>query len=145
MKLAIILFISSLAFSFFLVNPNTKELTQGLLLNSERKILSQLTLEDENHSYKILKVKELKGLSVEVYRYNSEDGSFNLVDSDTLTDTKDAFYVFNNQKLNLFLKDINDDQFPEIVLPTFDKNMTARLTIYSFDIETGKLSKVSVH
>ena len=117
---------------------------QHYFLQTDRKVLSQVTMTKGEIVYKILKVQDLKGLSVEIYQKDTND-QFKLVDSDVLTDRKDAYYVFNKQKLNLFLKDIDNDNFPEIVLPSIDKNMSARLNIYSFNTYTGQLKKVSKH
>ena len=103
-----------------------------------------MTVDRAGSTYKILKLKDVKGLALEVYKL-TEEGLYELADREELTDTKDAYYVFNDKKLNLFLKDLDDDKFPEIVLPSIDKNMAARLNVYSFDIYTGKLNKESRH
>lgn len=144
MKLAAALFIFSLLFSFFVISPSIKSITHKYFLQTERKILSQMTVDRAGSTYKILKLKDVKGLALEVYKL-TEEGLYELADREELTDTKDAYYVFNDKKLNLFLKDLDDDKFPEIVLPSIDKNMAARLNVYSFDIYTGKLNKESRH
>lgn len=141
--LALILFLISVLVSFALVNPKVKKWTQSLLIDTDRRVLSQLDTSIDKMNVKILKIKEMKGLFLEIYK--KTDASPQLLDRVMLTDKKDAFYSFENKKLNLFLKDINEDKIPEILVPTIDKNMTAHLNIFSFSSVTEKLEKISEH
>lgn len=141
MKLGIILFTVSLILSVILLNPKIKEKTLALFVISHRDVLSQMDMEMEGRKYKIIKLIDGGGIFVEVYKYTDE-GTL-LVDSKPIPDKKDAFFKFDDNKHNLFLKDINDDGIAEIILPSLDKNMKARLNIFSFDSYTEKLSKVT--
>lgn len=143
MKLGFTLFITSLMLSVVLLNPKVKSMTMSLFLNTHKKILSQLEIQNHGQKYKIIKVENVKGLAIEVYKIN-DDGII-LLDFHQLSDKKDAFYRFDKEKHNLFLKDINDDGQTEIILPSLDKNMKARLNIFHFDFENEKLVKVTKH
>lgn len=143
MKLGILFFTLSIVVSIILLNPEIKKITASFLLNSERQVLSGLDYHVEESRYKILKVLDSKGLHVEIYRINNEE--MTLVDAKPLTDKKDAYYKFGESKHNLFLKDINNDGSSEIILPSLDKNMKARLNVYIFDSNSESLQKVTQH
>lgn len=116
-------------------------MTVRLFVAHHREVLSQLDLEAEGRRYKLIKVMDSGGLFVEIYRYTDE-GTL-LVDSKSIPDKKDAYYRFDGNKHNLFLKDINNDGSAEIILPSLDKNMKARLNIFSFDPHSEKLQKIT--
>lgn len=144
MKLGIGLFILSILVSFVLLNPSIKNKTMGYFLNRNKLILSQLEMQGPNGEiYKVLKVSNRKGLGVEVYK--NMDGSPVLLSAVQLTDKKDAFYKFDDKKHNLFLKDINEDGVDDIILPSIDKNMKARLNVFTFDFVNETLTKVTQH
>ena len=143
MKYGISLFLLSILISVFLLNPKIKQKTMSFLLNTQKEVLSQLEMEVDGTSYKVLKIQNIKGLAVEIYKM--ENNEVFLLDTKQLTDKKDAFYKFGKAKHNLFLKDINGDGIAEIVLPSLDKNMKARLNVYTFDSENEQLAKVTQH
>ncbi len=143
MKYGILLFIISIVLSVILLNPAVKTKTMGWLLNTNKQILSQLEWELNDKTYKVVKVQNLQGLGIELYKI--DDGELVFLDSKQLTDKKDAFYKFDDKKHNLFLKDINEDGVVEIILPSLDKNMKARLNIFSLDPINEVLRKQSTH
>ncbi len=143
MKFAIILFFVSILLSIVLLNPSVKSKTMAWLLTTQKQVLSQLEMRVEDKTYKVVKVQNLLGLAVELYKIEGDEMTF--LDSQQLTDKKDAFYKFDEVKHNLFLKDINADGTPEIILPSLDKNMKARLNIFSFDPINEVLRKQSKH
>lgn len=144
MKLGSGLFILSLLVSFVILNPSVRKKTVSFFLNSQREILSHLEFQRNQNLYKVVKVKNLKGLSLELYK-EMEEG-FVLLDSEQLTDKTDAFYKFDeNGQHNLFLKDLSGNGEAEIILPSLDKNMKARLNVFSFDPENEELIKLSQH
>lgn len=143
MKFGLGLFLISILASFILLNPSIKSKTLALFVGTQREVLSQLIMEEAGQSYKILKVKTVEGLLIEIYKV--ADDQFILLDSQTLTDKKDAHYKFGSKKHNLFLKDINNDGQSEIILPSLDKNMKARLNVFHFDPISEKLQKVTPH
>ncbi len=143
MKWAGFLFLFSIIISGLLLNPTIRKQTRNYFFNKNKEVLSQLELSRANKSYKLVKSLSPKGLTIDLYRVNNDE--IMLLDHHTLTDKKDAYYKFGQQRHNLFLKDINEDGAAEIILPSLDKNMKARLNIFSFDSENEKLIKVSQH
>lgn len=115
----------------------------SFFMGSQRVVLSQLDYQVEDSSYKVIKLNTSRGLVVEVYRRDGDE--LVLVDSKSLADKKDAYYKFGEKKYNLFLKDINDDGQAEVILPSIDKNMKARLNVFRFDQIQEKLQKITQH
>lgn len=143
MKLGLILFCISLLVSGLVLNPKIKAVIFSVFGEGNREILSQLSLDHAGQSYKVLKVKNSGGLAVELYRSDDKETVF--LDRKQLTDKKDASYRFDDESHNLFLKDINQDGVAEVILPSVDKNMKARLNVYSIDFENEVLQKQTQH
>lgn len=143
MKLGLSLFALSIAISVLLLNPTIKKKSMSWLLEMDKKVLSQLEFKRDQQTYKVIKVQNARGLAVELYKIESDHLMF--LDAKQLTDKKDAYYRFGETKHNLFLKDINGDGEEDIVLPSLDKNMKARLNIYIFNVATETLEKVTQH
>lgn len=142
-QLSIILFFISLVVSVTVLSPKLREPIQKFLVSQNKEILSQLETTRGDKVYKVIKARTPRGLLVELFRMDGDQAIF--LDSSNLTDKKDAYYRFNEDRYNLFLKDINGDGFPEIILPSLDKNMKARLNIFSLDTDTEKLLKITQH
>ena len=143
MKFVTFLFLVSLAISFVLLNPKIRSKTMKLFSGKDRSVLSRMDIRFEDQKYRIIKVFDFQKIFVEVYRHTMD--GFILVDRQSLTDKRDAFYKFGENKYNLFLKDIDNDGDNEILIPTIDKNMKARLNIFDFDPSNERLSKISQH
>jgi hypothetical protein len=143
MKSGILLFILATLISFVILNPKFKQKTFSLFIKSHRIVLSQMDYKTSVANYRIIKLLDAKGLMIEIYRYDQDN--MILLDSQTLTDKKDAFYKFGDNKYNLFIKDLNKDGQEEIILPSLDKNLKARLNIFIFDPINEKLEKITQH
>ncbi|MEM7645439.1 MAG: hypothetical protein AAF203_00905 [Pseudomonadota bacterium] len=143
MKMGIVLFLCSIGISVVLLNPTVRKRVSSLFLPIEREVLSQLEMEREGQVYKVIKIQNRSGLAVELYKKDGD--GFMFLDGHQLTDKKDASYKFENNNHNLFLKDINNDGVSEIILPSVDKNMKARLNVFMFDPENETLQKVTKH
>ena len=143
MKFGLTLFLISILISIVILSPKVQTRMTKLFFKKERNILAQMTMELENHRYKVIKVFSPRGIFIEVYKQTNEGPFF--LDSQILTDKRDGFYKFKDGKYNLFLKDIDGDGENEIVAPSVDKNMSGRLNVFSFDIRTEKLKKMSRH
>ena len=143
MKLGLLLFFLSLILSFVLLNPWVRQQTSLVFNGDERVVLSQLDFKRDQADYKLVKLSTARGLVIEIYR--KESGSSLKLDSQQLADKKDAFYKFETRKLNLFLKDINGDGVDEVIVPSLDRNLRARMNVFSFDPVLEKLQKVTQH
>lgn len=141
MKTAAGLMITAFVISFVMISMKDK--IAGFVMNTDKTVLSQVEMDQEGVRYKIIKVQMMSGLGVELYKFIDDELVF--LDSHTLTDKKDAFYKFDEGKHNLFLKDLDGDGNVEIILPSLDKNLRARLNVFNFDKVSERLIKVSKH
>tara|TARA_B100000749_G_scaffold122825_1_gene93970 strand:- start:225607 stop:226101 length:495 start_codon:yes stop_codon:yes gene_type:complete len=96
----------------------------------------------DGKSFKVVKIKTNKGLYIEVYD-NTNSNISPLVDRIHLPDEKDGFIVFRGQATNLAVDDVDGDNIPDIIAPSFDNNLVAHMNVYSFNPSTGKFEKVS--
>ena len=145
LALVLALFLGSLGASFLLFHPMVREASFGFIFSGDREVLSLIKTNFYQGHYKIVKVRAAKNLFLEIYEWKGREGIFDLVDRVRLTDSKDAFYKIDDKKTNLFLKDMDNDSFPEIITPSYDKNMIAHLNVFSYDVDNKKLIKLSDH
>jgi len=72
----------------------------------------------------------------------SESSATRLVERIEISDARDAFFSFNGQATNLAIDDINGDGRPEILVPTFDRNLVGRLNVFEYNNDTREFSRV---
>lgn len=72
----------------------------------------------------------------------SESSATRLVERIEISDARDAFFSFNGQATNLAIDDVNGDGRPEILVPTFDRNLVGRLNVFEYNNDTREFSRV---
>lgn len=87
---------------------------------------------------RVIKVRTNDGLFVEVYGRN-QNGARPLIDRIQLPDRRDGYFSFAGRTSNLFIHDVDGDDVPEILAPSFDDNLMAHLNVYRLNVETLKL------
>jgi len=142
--LSIALFFASIGMSILLFQPAVREMTTEWVYSTDRKILSIVKTEISEEPIHFLKVRVANVIYLEVYRPGM-DRAQELLARAELTDSKDAFYKLPSGESNLFLQDVDGDGNPEVVAPSYDKNMIAHLNIYQFDLSSKELRKLSNH
>ncbi len=99
---------------------------------SFRKILSTLSYStSDGIPHQVLKIKTEKGINIEIYNTSSNFPS--LTSKFEVIGEKDGYFVLGGSGTNLALFDIDHDLKQEILIPTFDKNLTAKLDIIKYD------------
>lgn len=86
----------------------------------------------------MIKIKTHEGLFLEIYGLSAEGGR-PLLDRIQLPDRRDGYLNFGTNTANLFLQDMDGDDVPEIIAPSFDENLVAHLNIYRFNPTSLKL------
>ena len=61
-----------------------------------------------------------------------------------LPDHKDGFFLYQGEATNLALEDVDGDQQLDIIAPSYDNNLVARLNVYSYDQRSENLSKLKI-
>ena len=116
-------------------NQNTREVlatARGPVIHTDMKA-------------KVIKLRTHDGIFIEVYG-GRQRHHLSLVDRILLPDKKDGYFHIQShlryqsrlhkEASNLALKDLNGDQVLEIIAPTFDNQLNARLNIYSYNKKT---------
>ncbi len=104
---------------------------------SYRRILSTLAYTTpEGVAHQILKIQTEKGINIEIYSAASAFPS--LASKFEIIGERDGYFVLGGSGTNLALFDIDHDLKQEILIPTFDKNLTAKLDIIKYDEDSKK-------
>lgn len=109
------------------------------LLNPDfRKILSSVQGDvfGSGVEAKVLKVETSQGLFLEIYDIGNELEP-SLFQRIQLQDKADAHFLFKGESSNLILDDVNHDGRIDILAPSFDKNFSAHLNVFTFNQDRG--------
>lgn len=133
------LFLVSIAAVF---HPDLKSKIQRSFHPDSRYVLSTVTGDalGNGANVSVVKVKTPNGIAVEVYK--GED-SLDLIQRIPLNTSRDAYFNLNGEAVNLALDDVDGDGHLEILVPTFDDDLIAHLSVYKFDRDSGKFKKMS--
>ncbi len=138
------LIITLLLVSSFALIPAWRESLRSFLRTEQRSILGSLqsSLFDSSQIYKIVKIKSSDKIYLEIYKLSAES-LLERVQKISLDGKNDAYFSLSGQSTNLALADLNNDSVPEILAPTFDENMAARLSIFHFNQETKLFERMA--
>ena len=122
------------------LHPDIRQYFRSLLNKPFRQVLSTVSgpLLINSGSAKVIKIKTQEGLFLEIYGLGAEGGR-PLLDRIQLPDRRDGYLNFGTNTANLFLQDMDGDDVPEIIAPSFDENLVAHLNIYRFNPNSLKL------
>ncbi len=130
LKLSLVFLALSLVLFGFSLNQTTPR--------SHRKILSTLIFSDtQGEVYQILKIKNELGINIEIF-HMAPNKLPNLTSKFENIGSKDGYFVLGGTGTNLAMFDIDHDLKLEILVPSFDKNLSAKLDIIKFDEASKK-------
>lgn len=123
------------------LHPDIRNTVKNIFFSDHREILSIAQGDFIGSVSHIVKVRTHEGLIIEVYGKNNIQ-QIALLDRIVLKDHKDGYFNFNGEAANLVVNDINEDNIMEILVPSFNKNLVAKLNIYRFNSSLQKLEKL---
>lgn len=137
------LFVLGLALSMVMIlHPEVRTAIRKSVKPEDRTVLSvALAQLGDGIPYRVVKVRTLEGIQIEVYKSQNET-RMNLVDRVDLPQHKDAHFSFSGGSTNLAVDDINGDGRTEVIVPSLDKQLVAHLAIFEFHPETGRLKRL---
>ena len=91
-------------------------------------------LMNDGSSVKVVKIKTAEGIVLEFYS-NAENGTRHLITRSIIPNTRDGFFDHRGQAVQLAVVDLDGDGKMELLSPTFDANMLARLNPYYYSPE----------
>ncbi len=89
-----------------------------------------------------MKVRSDGNLFLEVYA-TDKLGTIALLEKYQLPDDHDAYFNFGGTMSNLVVTDLEKSGFPQIVVPSFDKDLVGHLNIFQFDSASHNLMRLS--
>lgn len=141
--LGILAFVAILVTVLALI-PSYRERVRNLFAPEHRTILAKIRgdLTGQGMRVTVLKIQTRDTLTLEIYGDENPETS-TLIVKITLPEKRDAYFSLKGNATNLGLSDIDDDGTLEILAPTFDDQMVARLNIYKFNPETKTFERVT--
>lgn len=125
------------------IHPDVRASVRGSLRGEYRTIISTAKgdLSGRGSLYTVAKVKTRDNIYLEIFETAANQAPM-LVERIELADARDAFFNFNGQATNLAIDDIDGDGRPEILAPTFDRNLVGRLNVFQYNDSTRDFQKV---
>ena len=97
-------------------------------------------LGDGSH-FTVAKVKTRDNIYLEIFQ-TLASGAPRLVERIEIPEARDAYFNFNGQASNLAIQDLNGDGRPEILSPSFDRNLVGRLDAFEYQQGLNEFRKV---
>lgn len=119
--------------------PSVRERVSLKILPSSRQILAKVKGDIKGNGQFIVfvKVKTSDGLSVEAFSSDATETSTQYLGRQVLEERRDAYFHLRGSPTNLALLDVDQDGALEVLVPTFDESLVARLRVYKFHTDTG--------
>jgi len=130
---------------FLVLDPNLRNRVRSLFRADARKVLTTVSgdLMGNGENLTVVKVKTKEGLLLEIYRYQEERGSSQLIERIELEDRRDGYFHYNGIATNLVLDDINNNKRLDLITSSFDEDFVAHLSIFEFDPLTGAFQPIT--
>lgn len=136
--------ISLLAFAVMAVSaaaviPQSRQWIKNLVRPAERTILAKATgfVTVKGPEITVLKIRDQDSISVEVYSAGNS-GALQLLQRIPLPESRDGYFNLMGNATNLALADTTHRGILDLLVPTFDEQMTARLHVYRFNHEISR-------
>ena len=135
---------------FFSILVSTSKEVQSSIrkifsIDGSRQVLSSIE-SDVLHNQgpaKIIKVKEKGRLALEIYLQSEQNPyDWQMIKKFDLGEVKDSFFNSTGSTANLILNDVDGDRQPEIVVPTSDDSLVARLNVFKYDSTSNEFYEV---
>lgn len=127
------------------VTPRWRQNVRDLLLPEQRQILAKISgdLTGQGLHVTILKIQTREHIVLEVYNVENPEADASLMTRLVLPEKRDGYFELKGNATNLGLVDVNGNGTLEIVAPTFDEQMVARLNIYEFNTDTRSFERMN--
>lgn len=120
--------------------PQLRQSVREVLVQPEREVLAAVTadLARTGEALRVIKVIEGHKLFIEIYTADVEGGTERL-DRQVLAGSKNAYFTFRGESTSLALSDLDADGSLEIITPSFESGLIARMNVFKFMPQTRRL------
>jgi hypothetical protein len=138
------LLILALLVTAIAVVPSWRQDFRNFFNPEQRNILAKISgdLTGQGLHVTILKIQLRESLVLEVYKAENPE-ELTLMARIVLPEKRDAYFQLKGNATNLGLVDIDNDGILEILAPSFDEQMIARLNIYKFNPATQSFDRMN--
>ena len=121
---------------YVLFSPSARKWVKGQVRPKQQKMLSVVygDLMHNGSAIKVVKLKAITGIVLEFYS-SSENGIRHLVTRVEIPNARDGFFDHRGQAVQLAVVDLDGDGKMELLSPTFDETLLARLNPYHYSSE----------
>jgi hypothetical protein len=139
-----VLVVLAISVTVMAVTPSLRQGLRDFFNPEQRTILAKISGDLTGHGMRVsvLKIQNRDSLALEIYSDENPETS-SLMAKINLPEKRDAYFSLKGNATNLGLSDIDGDGILEILAPTFDEQMVARLNIFKFNPETRGFERVS--
>ena len=143
MSFRLALFVPVMLSILLALHPKYRQMINMTFKGESREILSSLTTSrfSPDTLFRVLKVKTPNAIMLEFYR--AEEGEYGeLLQRIALDETRDAYINVSGKVTNLIVDDIDGDSSYEIIAPTYDDDMVARLNVFKFNPASDEFQQI---
>lgn len=143
--LIVILSLALAVLTLIALSPQSRHNVRSLIFSNQRHILAKATghISKDGPFVSVFKIKERDIIVVEIYTIgNGENATPRLLQKFSLDQSRDGYFNFMGSATNLALSDTDGDGYLEILAPTFDAQMTARLHVFRYSRTMGNFERV---
>lgn len=139
-----ILAVVALLVTALAIVPSYRQRLRDYFGPEHRTILAKISgdLTGQGMRVTVLKIQTRENLVLEIYSEENPETS-SLMAKIPLPEKRDAYFSLKGNATNLGLADIDNDGTLEVLVPTFDEQMVARLNIYKFNNEIRSFERVT--
>lgn len=126
------------------MTPSLRQNVRDFFNPEQRTILAKISgdITGQGLHVTVLKIQTRDNIVLEVYNIENPEESA-MMARIVLPEKRDGYFQLKGNATNLGLADVDQDGTLEIVAPTFDEQMVARLNIYKFNPNTRGFDRMN--
>lgn len=139
----VLLAIAVMAMTLIAAKPSVRNALRTFFMGEGRQIIAKTGgyIRPEGPQVTVLKIKDGDQLVVEVYNVQEQSAETRMIARIVLPENRDGYFQFQGNATNLAISDTDGDGSMDIIAPTFDDQMVARLNIYRYNKDTGTFDR----
>jgi len=126
------------------ITPRLRQGVRDFFVPDQRRLLAKISgdLTGQGLHVTVLKIQLKDRIVVEIYEEENSETT-DLMARLMLPEKRDAYFELKGNATNLGLADVDGDGTLEVMAPTFDEQMMARLNIFKFNPQTRGFDRMN--